>query len=227
MRCKRPRGYLRARAAGGARQRGAVHTRGPAPATVTEVQAVQGRPAEWRTRSVSLRPKCIRPAPIESAGAQRASGRRAAAGSRRTSQRDGGGGDDGEQRRSSQPSKSRCLFTVDAFTDPAGFRLETRVLARTLSLATLSAARHRHNPARHARPRCAHRTSKGSVYERVDGWAGLWVGLLKQEAGHGERGPWRVVKVSEGYWRWFLRSKRWITDAKIFGFAGRSHETQK
>ena len=28
--------------------------------------------------------------------------------------------------------------------------------------------------------------SKGSVYERVDGWAGLWVGLLKQEAGHGE-----------------------------------------
>ena len=147
---------------------------------------MQGRPAEWRTRSVSLRPKCIRPAPIESAGAQRASGRRAAAGSRRTSQRDGGGGDDGEQRRSSQPSKSRCLFTVDAFTDPAGFRLETRVLARTLSLATLSAARHRHNPARHARPRCAHRTSKGSVYERVDGWAGLWVGLLKQEAGHGE-----------------------------------------
>ena len=133
----------------------------------------------------------------------------------------------GEQRRSSQPSKSRCLFTVDAFTDPAGFRLETRVLARTLSLATLSAARHRHNPARHARPRCAHRTSKGSVYERVDGWAGLWVGLLKQEAGHGERGPWRVVKVSEGYWRWFLRSKRWIPDAKIFGFAGRSHETQK
>ena len=97
----------------------------------------------------------------------------------------------------------------------------------TLSLATLSAARHRHNPARHARPRCAHRTSKGSVYERVDGWAGLWVGLLKQEAGHGERGPWRVVKVSEGYWRWFLRSKRWIPDAKIFGFAGRSHETQK
>ena len=69
--------------------------------------------------------------------------------------------------------------------------------------------------------------SKGSVYERVDGWAGLWVGLLKQEAGHGERGPWRVVKVSEGYWRWFLRSKRWIPDAKIFGFAGRSHETQK
>ena len=138
VRCKRPRGYLRARAAGGARQRGAVHTRGPAPATVTEVQAVQGRPAEWRTRSVSLRPKCIRPAPIESAGAQRASGRRAAAGSRRTSQRDGGGGDDGEQRRSSQPSKSRCLFTVDAFTDPAGFRLETRVLARTLSLSPRS-----------------------------------------------------------------------------------------
>ena len=92
MRCKRPRGYLRARAAGGARQRGAVHTRGPAPATVTEVQAVQGRPAEWRTRGVSLRPKCIRSAPMASTAAQRASRSRAAA-SRRTAQRDGGGGD--------------------------------------------------------------------------------------------------------------------------------------
>ena len=139
VRCKRPRGYLRARAAGGARQRGAVHTRGPAPATVTEVQAVQGRPAEWRTRGVSLRPKCIRSAPIESAGAQRASGRRAAAGSRRTSQRDGGGGDDGEQAEVHSPASwARCVFTVEAFTaDPAGSRLETRVLDASSSFDAL------------------------------------------------------------------------------------------